>query len=111
MKNKIVTLWKYDSYFLVEYSYDKELHLLMKEKQGKYIKSKTAWEYPLNKIDDIYNSIKNKGYQISIISNKDGKYISENIFDCPDVVGVYGYCSSCKKYRFLNKENLCYECK
>ena len=61
-----VSLRKEEKKFLVDFKYNPDLVDIMKDHGGWYIPKTKSWQFPLNKLDAVQDSLREDGYRVHI---------------------------------------------
>jgi hypothetical protein len=95
----------------INFMYNVDLYDLMKKHNGWFLKKEKCWVFPLDKLDEIKKDIKGKHHTIKeTISDGTETTKTENPFDTPDIVLVYGHCKICGNYCCMGKKGICLIC-
>ena len=115
-----VNIRKGEKIIRVHFIYNTDLIDIMREHGGWWFKIEKAWQFPIGKLDEIYNHLTNEKYNVHIIKLEEKerpkrvfKPIKQEPLDLlknPDVVSIPGYCKECKQYHFIGRDGLCVKC-
>jgi len=102
----------------VHFMYNTDLVDIMQEHKGWFFRKERCWQFPLWKLQPIYDELTAKHYSVEITKlvekpkKVDNQTLLEmNVWQDRDVVVVYGKCKKCGENVFINKDGLCTRCK
>lgn len=114
-----VTIRKGEKIIRVHFMYNIDLINIMQKHRGWWFRKEKAWQFPLWKLEDVYDDLTKEHYNVEITKlieqpkKEDKKQTKLNIdyWKDKDVIGVYGKCIKCGNAGFIDKNKICGRCK
>jgi len=111
-----VIIRKGEKVFRVNFTYNPDLIDIMHDHNGWYFKKEKAWQFPLWKLENLYDELTGKLYKVEIkkleLKKKtEQTHIKPDYWKGDDVLAVWGKCKKCGYSGYVNKESLCVKCK
>ena len=115
-----VNIRKGEKIIRVHFMYNTDLIDIMREHDGWWFKREKAWQFPIGKLNEVYDHLTNEKYNVKIIKLeekerpkrvfKPTKQEPLNMFKNSNVISIPGHCKECKQYHFIGKDGLCVKC-
>lgn len=116
-----VKIRKGEKVIRVHFMYNTDLVEIMQEHEGWWYRKEKCWQFPLWKLEALYDDLTKKMYRVEITKlveqpkkedkNQKKLEIETNTWKDKEVLSVYGKCKKCGQGGFVNKEKLCVKCK
>jgi len=103
----------------VHFMYNTDLVEIMQENRGWWFRKEKCWQFPLWKLEPLYDELTSKLYKVEITKliekpkkeDKNQTKLQIDYWKDKEVISVYGICKKCGQGNFVNKEGLCVRCK
>jgi len=104
----------------VHFIYNTDLIDIMRENRGWWFKKEKCWQFPLWKLEPLYDELTAKRYNVEITKMieqpkkekpKPQKRLNIDYWKEPGIISKYGKCKECGKGGFVDKNELCVLCK
>jgi len=112
-----VKIRKGEKIIRVHFMYNPDLIDIMREHKGWWFRKEKAWQFPLWKLEQLYDDLKKNHYNVEITKliekpkKKDKNQTKIDYWADKDVISVYGKCKKCGQGGFVGKNGLCVRCK
>ena len=104
-----VNVRKEENRIKLNFIYNKDLYLIMKDHHGYFFKKEKAWIFPLHKFEEIKRDLESKNYKVVV--KTENEQTTLDAFSDPDVLSQYGICKKCGQGGFIDRNGLCTHCK
>lgn len=98
--------------------YNTDLIDIMRDHEGWWFKKERCWQFPLWKLEPLYDELTEKHYKVEIVKliedkkkERKQKKLDVDYWKEKDVVSVYGTCKKCGAGGFVGKDGLCSRCR
>jgi len=114
-----VKIRKGEKIIRIHFMWNPDLVEIMRDHKGWWYRKEKCWQFPLWKLEPIYDELTSKHYSVEITKliekpkkkDKNQTKLKIDYWKDKDVIQVYGKCKKCGQGGFIDKNGLCTRCK